>query len=217
MRAALLVASLIFGAHQASACDVALALTVDVSGSIDTKEFDLQMSGLAQALDDAAVADALVGAKAKLALVLWSGASRQEITIDWRDMSGLADVEAFAADVRSAQRPWRHFSTAIGEMLQVTSNLLQQVSCKHKVIDVSGDGVSNEGRVPDGVRDALVAQGVRINGLAILGATGEDLVKYFRNHVIGGPNAFVYSATGYEDYPRAIRRKLLDEVTEPVS
>jgi len=217
VRGACLAACMVLSGFEANACDVALALTVDVSGSIDNNEYRLQMTGLAHALDDPAVADALVAAKAKVAVVLWSGASRQEVTIGWRDMSSVADVETLAADVRTIERPWRHFSTAIGEMLQVSYQLLNEVSCKRQVIDVSGDGVSNEGQEPDGMRDALVDRGVRINGLAILGATGDDLVKYFRDHVIGGPNAFVYSATGYDDYPRAIKRKLLDEVTEPVS
>ena len=217
MKRLIVAAAMLLASSQAQACDVALALTVDVSGSIDNNEYRLQMTGLAQALDDSAVADALVAAQAKVTLVLWSGASRQENSIGWRDMKSIADVEQLAADVRQIERPWRHFSTAIGEMLQVSYGLLEQVSCTRKVIDVSGDGISNEGQDPDGMRDALVARGVRINGLAILGATGDDLVQYFRDHVIGGENAFVYSATGYDDYPRAIRRKLLDEVTEPVS
>lgn len=201
----------------ARACDVALALTVDVSGSINPEEFRLQMDGLAGALRDSSVADALVKAQAQVSVILWSGASRQEITVPWRKMGNLADVDALALTVATAERPWRHFSTAIGEMLAITAPLFNEVACKRKVIDVSGDGVSNEGQIPDPLRDTLVANGIRINALAILGASGEDLVQYFTNHVIGGHNAFVYSATGYEDYPRAIRRKLLDEVTEPVS
>ncbi len=208
---------LCFGAVTARACDVALVLTVDVSGSIDPSEYELQMSGLAEALEDAAVADALVASKAKIALVLWSGASRQEVSIGWQSMTDVEAVEAFAVEVRQIARPWRNFSTAIGEMLAVSYGMLRNVKCKRHVIDVSGDGVSNEGQDPGGVRDALVAGGVHINGLAILGAGGDDLVRYYEKHVIGGPNAFVYSATGYDDYPRAIRRKLLDEVTEPVS
>jgi len=203
VKAFLLAAALSIAANTAKPCDVALALTVDVSGSIDNSEFELQMSGLAQALDDPAVADALVASKANVAVMLWSGASRQEITIDWREMNAVSDVENLAKAVRMAERPWRHFSTAIGEMLQVSETMLDQVSCKRAVIDVSGDGISNEGRAPDGMRDKLVAQGVRINGLAILGATGEDLVAYFRDHVIGGENAFVYSATGYDRTKRA--------------
>ena len=204
-------------AWSAEACDVALALTVDVSGSISPQEYDLQMNGLARALDDTSVADALVSAQAQVAVILWSGASRQEISIEWRQMNSLDDIENLSAQVRQIERPWRHFSTAIGEMLAITGPLFDQVACKRNVIDVSGDGISNEGEIPDQVRDRLVANGIHINALAILGASDEDLVQYYTSHVIGGENAFVYSAQDYEDYPRAIRRKLLDEITEPVS
>ena len=207
----------LLSACSAEACDVALALTVDVSGSISPQEYNLQMNGLARALDDTSVADALVSAQAQVAVILWSGASRQEISIEWRQMNSLDDIENLSAQVRQIERPWRHFSTAIGEMLAITGPLFDQVACKRNVIDVSGDGISNEGEIPDQVRDRLVANGIHINALAILGASDEDLVQYYTSHVIGGENAFVYSAQDYEDYPRAIRRKLLDEITEPVS
>lgn len=201
----------------AAACKVALILTVDVSGSIDHEEYRLQMDGLAAALEDSTVADALVDARAQVAIVQWSGASRQDVTVPWRRMRSLAAVSDLAQDVRQADRPWRHFSTAIGEMLAHVAPLFDQVQCAHKVVDVSGDGVSNEGRIPDEQRNALVMSGVRINALAILGASDEDLTAYFRKHVIGGLNAFVYEAKSYADYPETIRRKLLDEIAEPVS
>ena len=204
-------------AAAALACDVELILTVDVSGSINEEEYRLQMDGLAAALDDAAIGDALVKAQAQVTLVQWSGSSRQDVTIPWRQMQTLDDVSTFVNLVREAQRPWRHFSTAIGDMLYRVGPLLEEVSCKHSVIDVSGDGVSNEGPIPDEARNGLVVRGVRINALAILGASDTDLTAYFRKHVIGGLNSFVYEAASYEDYPRTIRRKLLDEITEPVS
>lgn len=201
----------------ARACDVALVLTIDVSGSIDPDEYRLQMDGLADALIDPTVADALISARARIAVVQWSGASRQEVTIPWTSIGGISDLQAMSATVRNAVRPWRHFSTAIGDALRVAEALLDGQPCKRHVIDVSGDGSSNEGQPPTIARDRLAAKGVNINALAILGAAEEDLVEYYREQVIAGPRAFVYSATGYEDYPRAIRRKLLDEVTDPVS
>jgi len=201
----------------ATACKVALILTVDVSGSINEEEYRLQMDGLAAAMDDSTIVDALINAQAQVALVQWSGSSRQEITIPWQKMAARDDVAAFADLVRNAERPWRHFSTAIGDMLYRVAPMIDQVDCKQYVIDVSGDGVSNEGPIPDDARNALIGRGVRINALAILGASQSDLTEYFREHVIGGLNSFVYEAQSYEDYPRTIRRKLLDEITEPVS
>ena len=208
---------LFLAALPARGCDVALALTIDVSGSINADEYRLQMEGLAAALEDGAVVDALVGAKARVAVIQWSGSSRQEVTVPWTDLLRPGDVAVLAAQVRAAERPWQHFSTAIGDMLTIAGTMMETVDCKRKVIDISGDGFSNEGIEPSVMRDALVARGVDINALAIVNATAPLLADYFRDHVIGGPNAFVYTATGFSDYPRAIRRKLLDEVTEPVS
>lgn len=199
------------------ACQVALALTIDVSGSIDPEEYALQMDGLADALEDPTVADALVSARARLMVMQWSGTSRQEISINWRSMQSLADVARLAADVRAVPRAWRNFSTAIGDALLRAGNAFGDVpDCARRVIDVSGDGVSNEGFEVEAARNVLVAQGIVINGLAIEGAE-DDLRAYFHDNVIGGQGAFVIRATGYADYPRAIRRKLLDEVTKPVT
>ena len=213
---ALMFFLILFGAP-VRACDVALVLTIDVSGSIDPDEYRLQMDGLADALVDPTVADALIEARARLAVVQWSGASRQEVTVPWMQIRSPDDLRTLSATVRSAVRPWRHFSTAIGDALSVAEALLEGQACARRVIDVSGDGASNEGVPPTIVRDRLAANGINVNALAILGAAEENLVEYYRDQVITGPRAFVYSATGYDDYPRAIRRKLLDEVTDPVS
>lgn len=204
-------------APSAPACDVALALTVDVSGSIDPAEYRLQMDGMAAALADPSVAEALVRANAQVAVVQWSGNSRQEVSVPWRQISSFDDADALVAEVQSVERPWRHFSTAIGEALDFTLPLFDAVTCGRRVIDVSGDGRSNEGGHVAFARDRALAQGVEINGLVILGAEEDGLTAYFRDNVISGPAAFVYEARDFADYPRAIRRKLLDELTEPVS
>ena len=53
-----------------SACRLALALTIDVSGSIDPAEYRFQMDGLAEALDDPDIKDALVLAQAAVMVCL---------------------------------------------------------------------------------------------------------------------------------------------------
>lgn len=214
---AIAVSSALSLAGPAAACDVALALAIDVSGSVDPAEYRLQTEGLADALRDPTVADALIGARAEILVVHWTGSSRQAVAVPWRSMHSLADVEALAAEVASIPRRWRHFSTAIGDALLFTFNqFAEQPGCHHRVIDVSGDGKSNEGPLPSHVGHALAAQGVQINGLAIEGSE-DDLTTYFRENVIAGPNAFVLTAQGFRDYPRAIRRKLITEVTTPVT
>jgi len=81
-------------------------------------------------------------------------------------------------------------------------------------MDISGDGRTNQGIQTAPMRDAAVAQGVTVNGLAIL---NEDpsVDSYFLANVIGGSGAFVMTATDYNDFARAIRLKLLREISGP--
>lgn len=175
------------------------------------------MQGLALALRDGSVAEALVRARAKVTLVQWTGASRQATTIPWSDLSTHAGVEAFAARVASDARIWRNFSTAIGEALEHTAREFTAVpECRRKVIDLSGDGLSNEGIAPRRVHAALRAGGITVNALAIE-ESEEDLTGYFWENVITGDGAFVVTATGFDQYPERIKQKLLREVTRQVS
>ncbi|MEM9012072.1 MAG: DUF1194 domain-containing protein [Pseudomonadota bacterium] len=213
----LALATLLISAPPAAACDVALALAIDVSGSVNPDEYALQMDGLADALSDSAVGDALIRTRAAVTVVQWTGASRQQAVVPWRRIEDDAALSALVAEVRAVRRVWRHFSTGIGEALVFTAELFDQVGdCARRVIDVSGDGRSNEGLAPEEVKDHLAAQGFQINALAIEGSE-PDLTDYFRQSVVAGRGAFVYTALGFEDYPEKIRRKLLDELTIQVS
>ncbi|MBV7396245.1 DUF1194 domain-containing protein [Mameliella sediminis] len=196
------------------ACEVALVLAVDVSGSVDAQEYDIQMQGLAHALRDSAVSEALVRGKARLALVQWTGSSRQQVTLDWQEIRSFADTDAFADRVATAPRAWRHYSTAIGEALRASAGLFEGAqACRRRVIDISGDGTSNEGPEPAMLKPQLAALGITVNALVIEGAEDKDLTGYFYENVITGPGAFVATATGYADYPDRIRQKLLRELT----
>lgn len=196
------------------ACEVALVLAVDVSGSVDAEEYDIQMQGLALALRDGAVAEALVSARAQVALVQWTGSSRQQVTLPWREITSFADSRTLADEIAAVPRAWRHFSTAIGEALRVSAALFEQApDCARHVIDLSGDGYSNEGPNPADIKPLLAARGIIVNALAIEGAE-DDLTGYFFESVIHGPGAFVATANGYAEYPDRIRQKLLRELVE---
>ncbi|MDX1744146.1 MAG: DUF1194 domain-containing protein [Ruegeria sp.] len=198
----------------ALACDLALALAVDVSGSVDTKEYRIQMDGLAEGLRDPLVSEALVRGQAQLMLVQWTGSSRQKVTIPWTRIDSFDALERFAAQVASDPRVWRNFSTAIGEALEMTMSSFDAVSdCKRHLIDISGDGVSNEGVEPSELHKTLRSRGVTVNAIAIE-ESEPDLTAYFFENVIVGEGAFVVSAAGFADYPDRIRKKLLREVVQ---
>ncbi|MEX0279649.1 MAG: DUF1194 domain-containing protein [Arenibacterium sp.] len=195
------------------ACDLALALAVDVSGSVDSSEFRLQMDGLATALRDPLISEALVRAEAQLMLVQWTGATRQHVTIPWTLINSFDALDRFADAVTDDRRVWRNYSTAIGDALSFTMAEFPPVShCLRLLIDVSGDGVSNEGEEPTEIHPDLKALGIVVNALAIE-ESEPDLTAYFFENVITGEGAFVVSASTFEDYPAKIRKKLLREIT----
>ncbi|KIN63683.1 Von Willebrand factor type A domain protein [Sulfitobacter noctilucicola] len=199
------------------ACDLALVLAVDVSGSVDREEYTIQMEGLAAALRDGIVVDALVDQNAQVSLVQWSGSSRQVQSIKWRGIETAQDVSALAAQVSRVPRVWRNYSTAIGEALSISARSFDMVAdCGRRVIDVSGDGVSNEGIPPEQMRPVLRAGDITVNALAIE-TDDTDLTGYFFEQVIDGPHAFVVTANGFEDYPAQILRKLQRETTKQLS
>ncbi len=211
------IAAFICLAPPAGACDIALLLAVDVSGSVSRDEFRTQSDGLATALRDGVVAEALIRSRAEVAFLQWSGTSRQEVTIPWTSIESYADLDALATRIEEDPRRWRDYSTAIGEALALGEAQFSDVpQCRRKVIDVSGDGTSNEGQEPRERHAALQAAGITVNALVIEGSE-PDLDVYFWENVIVGEGAFIITANGFSEYPPAIRRKLVRETTKQVA
>ncbi len=212
-----LIALLITLASPARACDIALLLAVDISGSVDNREYAIQIEGLAAALQNGEVAEALVTSRAQIALLQWTGSSRQVISIDWVQITDHDDIVPLANTILTMPRAWRDFSTAIGEALLLGETAFAAVpECKRRVIDISGDGPSNEGIPPETLRTAMARAGITVNALVIEESL-PGLTDYFRRNVITGPGAFAVTANSYADYPREITRKLLREVGRPVT
>jgi len=213
----LILSALLLAPAPVVACELALVLAVDVSGSVDRDEYAIQMQGLSTALRDGIVVDALIDQSAQVTLVQWTGSSRQRQTIPWTPIRSYADVATLAQAIDNDPRVWRNFSTAIGEALSVSLALFDQVPhCARKVIDVSGDGVSNEGVSPASQLAAVRAANVVVNALAIE-TDQTDLTAYFYENLISGPGAFVVTAVGFEDYPAQIKRKLQRETTKQLT
>ena len=216
MRAILLTSLMTFAAP-AQGCEVALMLAVDVSGSVSPSEYRIQMDGLAAGLMDRAVSDALIGGQSRLALMQWTGSGRQRVVIDWAVMGDAADVAGFADQVIGAPRIWRNYSTAIGEALALSIDAFAQVpDCRRFVIDISGDGPSNEGRLPRAIWPELAAAGITVNAL-VIEENVPGLTAYYEAEVITGPGAFAATANTFDDYPDEIARKLLRELTKALA
>lgn len=201
----------------AFACDVALVLTIDVSGSIDRGEYRLQVEGLANALDDPDVADALVLGQVALSVVQWSGTGQQMLMLPWRRMLSPGEVDAFADRARILQRGYSGSDTAVGEAIGFAADQFGAVAdCRRRVIDISGDGPQNAGAPLSQGRLAAAEAGAEINAVAIEDiGRASPITEFYRRFVITR-NGFVMTARGLDDYPRAIRAKILREIAKPL-
>lgn len=212
---ALLLAMSLPGA--ASACRLALALALDVSSSVDEREYALQRDGLAAALMSEDVVTAITrDGPIALAIYEWSGRRQSVLVQDWVLLGSVADISAVSQRLLGTQRSFRRFPTALGYALGFGASLLQRAPvCERKVIDVSGDGVTNDGFGPFHAYKHFPFEGVTVNGLAVLGAD-PAVVEHFEFEVLHGPGAFLEAAEGYEGYRRAMERKLFREISDRV-
>jgi hypothetical protein len=137
----------------------------------------------------------------------------QALAVPWTLIKDAASANAFADAIEAAPRQLFGGGTSISGAIDHAMLLLPNAPYRglKRVIDVSGDGANNRGRDVREARDEAVRQGVIINGLPIV-ALEYDLDKYYFNNVIGGPGAFIVPADSYENFGRAVLRKLVLEI-----
>lgn len=219
----LLVICLTGPARAETKVDLALVLAADGSGSIDDEEFRLQREGYAWALTHPRVLAALTsGPKGAIAVAYmeWGAPESQHTIVDWKVIDGAGAAAAFAARLLSAPRVafgYNSISNALFHAGELLANA--PAFAERQVIDISGDGPQIGGRPLAGVRAALVAQGITINGLVVVspgggvpGPGGMPLDAHYRRDVIGGPGAFVRTAKGREELAEALLDKLVLEI-----
>jgi hypothetical protein len=203
---------------QAPACRLALAFALDVSASVDAAEYRLQVDGLSEALADPAVRMAILGPGGGVAFAAyeWSGRRQQVMIAGWSLIVTEADLDRFAGAVATHKRRYGEFPTAVGYALGYGAVLLRDApSCQRRVIDISGDGLSNDGFGPDAAYRHFEFEGVTVNGL-VIGGDDLELISFYQSAIAHGPGAFVEVARDYADYARAMRRKLLREIGEEI-
>jgi len=213
------------GAPSAEPVDLALVILTDVSYSVDEDEARFQREGAIAAFRNPDVIKAIQsGALGRIAAayVDFSSYSSNKVIVNWRVIEDEASAYAFAEALAAAPRTLG-VQTSISSGLEMAERLLETSGYRaaKRVIDVSGDGPNNDGHLVDKVRDEIVAKGIVINGLPIMTEADKydvyylpDLDKYYAGCVIGGPGAFIHVAHGFEDLARALRRKLILEISD---
>lgn len=203
--------------------DLELLLAVDVSGSVDQEEARLQRGGYLRALRNpeviAAIKSGMLG-RIALSYVEWAGLGWYKVIIDWTEIHDEASAAAFADKLAAAPIVTAH-RTSISDAIDLsvprfTGNGFEGT---RRILDISGDGSNNYGRLVNDARDDAVAAGITVNGLPIVTdqtnavyPTIPDIDLFYRDCVIGGPGAFHVVANGFEDFDRAVRKKLILEI-----
>nr|WP_282449260.1 DUF1194 domain-containing protein [Roseibium sp. CAU 1639] len=201
-------------AQPIQACSLSLVLAMDGSASVDAREHALQLNGLADALRDPDVVQAIEAVGGIWVTSFeWSGRYQQLQQLGWRHLTDSASASEAAETLRRSPRGYTEFPTAIGYALGHAAVQLRKapVPCARKVVDVAGDGINNDGFGPASAYKAFDFDGVTVNGLVISGPDDPPL-HYYRANVIRGPGAFVETARTYDDYAGAMKRKLLREI-----
>jgi len=163
------------GMAHAQACRQALALGLDVSASVDSEEYRLQLEGLASALLAPEVASRLLAmpaAPVRIYVFEWSGPGVQRVVLPWTEITDRAALERVAGVIALHQRnplgDRVDQSTAINPAIgHGISAILEQAQCWKRTIDISGDGIHNTGGDPRELRPDLDLNAVTVNGLVI--------------------------------------------------
>ena len=216
--AAVLAVPFMFSA-QAQAQNVALELQllVDVSGSVDNNEYNLQKGGYVAAFQDPTIQAAIAALAPQggiaVQYVEWSSASQQSVRVAWTQITDAASANAFATAVNNSTRAFSGL-TAPGSAINFAVPMFASNSFTgtRRVIDVSGDGSQNDGASTSAARNNAVAAGITINGLAILGSEG-GLDTWYANNIVGGPGSFLVTASNFTDFENAVKTKIGREVT----
>ncbi|MGE0658247.1 MAG: DUF1194 domain-containing protein [Reyranellaceae bacterium] len=209
---------------QALDVDLELVLAIDISRSVDDEEAQLQRDGYMQALTDPRIIDAIrAGPLGRIAVtyIEWAGAGYQQTIVDWAVIDGPDSAKSFALKIGDAPRVAEMWTSISGALVYSAAKFDDNgFEGKRLVIDVSGDGRNNSGPDAATIRDAVVARGITINGLPIMSERANfgrpperDLDIYYEQNVIGGPGAFIVPALDFPDFARAVRTKLIKEIS----
>ena len=201
--------------------DLELVLMVDVSRSMSPHELEIQRTGYVEALRSDEVHEAILsGYHGRIAVTYVEWAGSQQVIVPWRMLETREDLMALAEDLSVTFNPSLR-RTSISEALYFGAGLFADNGYlgDRQVIDISGDGPNNQGRWVNEARDAVVAQGVTINGLPLMTQDGmgamwsiDHLDLYYETCVIGGLGAFVLPVYDWDDFPEAVKRKMVMEI-----
>jgi hypothetical protein len=202
--------------------DLELVLAVDISQSMDYDEHSIQRQGYVDAFRHKDVISAMLsGPEGKIAVLYmeWAGDFDPIETIPWTIID-TKEAAAKFADRLENEPIYGEQRTSISRALATAKEHITRnsIASHRQVIDVSGDGANNAGRLVEGVRDEVVKAGIVINGLPIMLNKPKEfydidhLDRYYKHCVIGGQAAFIAPVFDLRHLSSTIRKKLVMEI-----
>jgi len=222
--AAFLIVAMTGGWARADLVDLELVLAVDVSGSIDDDEAALQRQGYISAINDPRILQMIAsGRHGRIAMtyVEWAGDHHQQVIADWAVVHNAASARRFTDEIAAKPIIVAHWTSISAAMDFAVERLRRSPHrSRRRVIDISGDGANNNGEAVLIARARVLEAGITINGLPIINGRPsryghlpiQNLDTFYKDCVIGGTGAFMVVANGFNDFARAIRRKMILEI-----
>lgn len=213
------VLTAIIASSQAQPC-VDMALVLAGSGSRADEKYEFKKAAIVSAFRDALVLSAIrTSGSVAIAAVFWGDGKVRSQLLGCFIMDGVKPSEQFAFEMNRHQRTaWGNIDIEGG--LRVALDLLSdpKLCARRLIVDISGDGkeiIAPKRRKSislNQVRGRTEKMGVTINGLVILDEEA-DLADYYNKSAIVGSNRFVIDIKNIQDFAKAIRLKLIQELS----
>jgi hypothetical protein len=207
---------------QATSVDTELLLLVDVSGSVDDDEYDLQKTGYVNAFIDPTIQNLIASSLNGVAVAYaeWSSdstATMGSLNTDWTVLKSAADAAAFATAISNASRTSSNL-TAPGSAInwgitEISTNGYDPT--KSSVMDVSGDGEWNDGDNTLSAATDASNDGITVNGLAILTDIYPDLDDWYKTNISDPGGGTTWVASSFATFGDAVKEKIKVEVGGP--
>jgi hypothetical protein len=184
--------------------DANIVTALDISGSIEPREAQMQIDGIAMAIRSPQIVTAIQRGRfgrIGFAVFVWAD-HNYPVLVSWRVISSAADALETSREVGSQLR------AILGSDVAAEVGMLTDLSgaldyggamlgsapfvTDHRILNIVGNGIDNVGEGAAPARNRLVAQGITINGVAL--GYDRTIYEYYHREVIGGPTAFVLAA-----------------------
>ncbi|MEZ5830694.1 MAG: DUF1194 domain-containing protein [Dongiaceae bacterium] len=206
--------------------DANIVTGLDISNSIGPEQIKLELAGMAQAICDQRVLQAIAGGKhGRIGFAVFAWHYGQFPTVvSWMVIGSAqeAQVAARALEARElidvelegrAQTEWYIGRlTDLSEAIDFADRALSMAPTvsDRAVINIVGNGEDNVGEDAGIARDRAVLHGRTVNGI-VLGRL-PDMTEYYRGQVMGGPHAFVMSIDADATMTDAFVRKFIGDI-----